>query len=131
MYQLDRENLDERQEQAILLLVEGKTMNEVAAEVGVNRTTIYRWKTGDALFIAELNRLKQSLWEAGESLVLAARAEAIMTAVALLAHEDVGVRLRAIDAILRLKVSPTRGSTTLRDAQYDVERNQRANGEVR
>jgi transposase-like protein len=65
MYKLEKENLHERQERAILLLVEGKTMSETAEDVGVNRSTIYRWKTEDALFMAEMNRLKESLWEAG------------------------------------------------------------------
>ena len=124
MYQLDEEKLNERQEQAIFLLVEGKTTTEVAAAVGVDRSTVYRWKTGNALFIAELNRLKHSLWEAGENQLLAARTAALSAAMELLEHEDTRVRLKAIDMILRMKVPPARGPTSIQRAKERVEINQ-------
>jgi transposase len=124
MYQLDEEKLNERQEKAVLLLAEGKTSAEVAAEVGVDRTTIYRWKTGNARFIAELNRLRRSLWEAGENQLLSARTAALAAAMELLDHEDAKVRLRAIDTILRMKVPPANGPTSVRRAKDRVEINQ-------
>jgi transposase len=113
MYNLDdeelNEQLDERMERAIFLLLEGKTISEVATELGASRTTIYRWKKNDELFKEELNRLKRSAWEAGESKLIAARTAAIDTAIELLAHEDARIKLKAVDMILRFDASPTLG----------------------
>ena len=94
---------------AIFLLLEGKTISEVASELGASRTTIYRWKNNDRQFIEELNRLKQSACEAGKSKLIAARTAAIDTAIELLAHEDTRIQLRAIDTILRFDATPTMG----------------------
>jgi len=102
-------------------LMEGKTTTKAAAEVGVDRSTVYRWKMGNALFIAELNRLSGSLWEVGENQLLAARTAALEAAMALLAHEDAKVRLRAIDLILRMNVTPARGPRTIEEAQERID----------
>ena len=32
--------------------------------MGVDRSTVWRWRTGDAVFIAELNSRRQELWSA-------------------------------------------------------------------
>lgn len=66
-----------------MLLAEGKNYNEVAKEVGVNRSTIYRWKTENALFMVEHNRLRDNLWVASEARLLKARTAAIEEAMAL------------------------------------------------
>jgi transposase-like protein len=106
MYKLEEE-LDERKQRAILLLLEGRTISEIAEEMGVSRMTLYRWKNNDQLFQEELRRLKQSAWEAGESKLIAARAEAIEATIELLAHEDARIRLKAIDTILRFDIRRT------------------------
>ncbi len=111
MYDLDEDVLDERKERAIFLLMEGKTISEVATELGASRTTIYRWKNDDALFKKELNRLKWSAWEAGESKLIAARTAAIDAAIELLEHEDARIKLKAIETILGFNVSRTMGGS--------------------
>ena len=116
MYDLDEEKLDERQERAIFLLMEGKTISEVAAELGISRTTIYRWKKNDALFRKELDRLKWSAWEAGESKLISARTAAIDAAIELLEHEDARIKLKAIDTILRFDVGWTVGGSPILSA---------------
>lgn len=113
MYDLDDDVLDERKERAIFLLLEGKTMNEAASELGVNRSTVYRWKKNDALFKKELNRLKRSAWEAGESKLISARTAAIDAAIELLEHEDARIKLKAIDTILRFDVRWTMGGSPI------------------
>ena len=40
----DLEKLTDKQKQAIKLLLSGKTNEEVAKELGINITTMYRWK---------------------------------------------------------------------------------------
>lgn len=57
--------LSVKQEQAIELLVEGKTVTEVAEEVGVTRQTVSEWKNHDPVFVAEFNRRRSEMWEGG------------------------------------------------------------------
>jgi len=55
--------LDSRQLRAVDLLAAGRTNTEVAAEIGVDRTTVWRWGT-DPFFRAELARRRHELWNA-------------------------------------------------------------------
>ncbi|NSW83138.1 MAG: helix-turn-helix domain-containing protein [Syntrophothermus sp.] len=50
------------QENAIDLLLQGKSDREVAEAVGVSRQTVTEWRNRDALFVAELNRRRQEVW---------------------------------------------------------------------
>lgn len=125
MYDLDDGKLNEKQERAIVLLAEGKNYNEVAKEVGVNRSTIYRWKTENALFMVEHNRLRDNLWVASEARLLKARTAAIEEAMALLEHEDPRVRLRAVEILLRREATRITGSMSMRSAMHQVQVNQR------
>jgi len=50
------------QENAIELLVAGKTDRETADAVGVHRVTVTKWRHYDPLFQAELNRSRHDLW---------------------------------------------------------------------
>lgn len=50
------------QENAIDLLLQGKSDREVAEAVGVSRQTVTEWRNRNALFAAELNRRRQEVW---------------------------------------------------------------------
>jgi len=50
------------QENAIDLLLQGKSDREVAEAVGVSRQTVTEWRNRNALFVAELNRRRQEVW---------------------------------------------------------------------
>ena len=52
------------QQNAIDLLVTGKSDQETAGAVGVNRVTVTKWRLYDVWFQAELNRRRQDLWGA-------------------------------------------------------------------
>ena len=54
--------LTEQQNNAINLLLEGKTKSAVAKEIGVSRTTLYKWLE-DKEFIAEQHRRGQKMCE--------------------------------------------------------------------
>jgi len=63
------QKLSDAQRKAIALLVEGKRDAEVAAEVGVCRLTIIRWRLHNPAFQAALNQKRRQLWdEAGDRL---------------------------------------------------------------
>ena len=53
------------QEQALLLLASGETVTRTAEAVGVSRQTVSEWVNGDADFIAQLNRIRQEVLDAG------------------------------------------------------------------
>ena len=55
------------QQNAIDLLLQGKSDRATAEVVGVSRQTVWEWRNHDPLFIAELNRQRHELWsEANE-----------------------------------------------------------------
>lgn len=57
------------QQNAIDLLIQGKSDKATAEAVGVSRQTVWEWRNRDPLFIAELNRQRSELWsEARERL---------------------------------------------------------------
>jgi hypothetical protein len=51
-----------KQENAIDLLVTGKTDGQVAEAVGLHRVTVTKWRLYDPWFQAELNRRRLDLW---------------------------------------------------------------------
>ena len=50
------------QQNAIDLLLQGKSDRAVAEVVDVSRQTVWEWRNHDPLFIAELNRQRSELW---------------------------------------------------------------------
>ena len=58
-------NLTATQEKALLLLASGETVTATAEAVGVSRQTVSEWVNGDADFIAQLNRIRQEVLDAG------------------------------------------------------------------
>ena len=56
--------LNQKQLNAIELLLQGKNDGEVAEEVSVARQTINEWKNHNSGFIAEINLRRHSMWAA-------------------------------------------------------------------
>lgn len=52
------------QQNAIDLLITGKSDGETAKLVGVARQTVWNWRNNDILFYTELNKRRQDLWSA-------------------------------------------------------------------
>ena len=55
--------MNQKQLNAIELLLQGRTDGEVADAVGVSRQTVNEWKNHDPNFIAEINLCRKILWE--------------------------------------------------------------------
>ena len=51
-----------QQRNAIDLLIQGKSDQETADAVGVNRVTVTKWRNYDPWFQAELNQRRQDVW---------------------------------------------------------------------
>ena len=54
--------LNDKQLNAIHLLVSGLTDTEVAEQIGVSRQTVNQWKNQDDDFIYELNKQRSEIW---------------------------------------------------------------------
>jgi len=60
----NKTQLNDKQLQAIDLILIGNTDGQVAKYVGVNRSTVNQWKNHNPYFKAELNRRRKEIWEA-------------------------------------------------------------------
>ena len=60
----NKTQLNDKQLQAIDLILIGNTDDQVAKYVGVNRSTVNQWKNHNIYFQAELNRRRKEIWEA-------------------------------------------------------------------
>ena len=95
--------LNAKQTKAILLLIEGKTPEEVARVLGIHSKTLYRWLEKDIDFRKALQEAKESIFnEALENLKSLSR-EAVNTLRDLLTsrHKDTA-RLGSAKTILEL-----------------------------
>ena len=57
------DELTDRQLAALALLATGKSVQNVADELGVHRQTLWRWRAHDERFRAELHRRQREMWE--------------------------------------------------------------------
>lgn len=94
-----------KQARAAELLVEGRTDSEVAAELEMDRTTIWRWRSIHPAFRAELARLRASVWEASEDRLRRMRVKALETLDRALDGDGRGA-VRAAMALLRVAPPP-------------------------
>ena len=97
----NRTKLKSKQSSAIDLLASGKTVSQVAAEIGVTRQTIYNWQAKDGDFQDEfgqkLAELKQSQSQRTAEIV----EKAFAAIASLLDSEDEKVRLKAATEVLK------------------------------
>jgi hypothetical protein len=87
------------QENAIDLLILGRSDREVAATVGVDRTTVWSWRAHHPLFGAELNRRRLDLFRAAQHRLLALVAKAIDNVEAAVAAGDVKASVELLKAV--------------------------------
>ena len=103
-YQLTAQQLT-----ALDLLLSGRTVTDTAAELSIARETVSRWRNTDAGFQAAYNAAAQSLWDAGQQLLLDARARAIAKLADLVDHADPAIALKAAAALARVDIPRPRG----------------------
>lgn len=94
--------LPEKQRRAVDLLVRGESVTKVAKAIGVDRGTLYRWRSTDPNFIAALNQWRGQLQSETRDRVLALSAKAV---------ESVSVSIDG-DARLGLRVLEKMGCLT-------------------
>jgi hypothetical protein len=120
-----RNELTQRQHAAVELLLQGMSDEQAARQLGVDRTTIFRWRKTVA-FQRELDRRRRRLWDqsAGQLQALVGPALAILQKQ--LASDDPKIALRAAAVLLRF-ATPSRLAPA---ADPDPERERRRQREA-
>ncbi len=75
----DKRRLSEKQYQAIDLILQGLTDEEVALRVGVTRQTVNKWKNKNPAFIAELNQRRKEVHDAAKDKLIRLASKAVDT----------------------------------------------------
>lgn len=70
-------DLSVEQQNAIPLVLSGKSDREIAEAVGVARETVTRWRNSDPLFISSVNYERRVLWDFGRDKVLTLQRKAL------------------------------------------------------
>lgn len=98
------EEMNEKEEIALTLLLQGHKDSEVAEQLGISRMTIYRWKKNDTQFIKELEERRSHLRQQAEDDLLELTESAVNAIRDALNEGDPKIRLQAaklVFAILR------------------------------
>jgi hypothetical protein len=93
---------DNKEERALMLMLQGRKDTEVAEELGVSRMTIYRWKKYDGRFMKELEDRRALLREQAEDNLLELSESAVETIKDALKDNDMKIRLQAAKLVLGL-----------------------------
>lgn len=75
----DTRRLSEKQYQAIDLILQGLTDEEVASRVGVARQTVNKWKNKNTEFIVELTKRRKEIHDAAKDKLIRLASKAIDT----------------------------------------------------
>jgi DNA-binding CsgD family transcriptional regulator len=95
------EGLSIEQQNAIDLLIQGKSDREVGEACGVARQTVTSWRNNHAEFVAELNRRRLDVWAAQTDRLRALVSSAVDVLELDLTSEDARLRQAAAVHILR------------------------------
>ena len=99
-------DLTPQQFAAVPMLVAGSTDAEAGESLGIDRTTVFRWRTFSPLFQAEVNRQRAEQARLMADKLRAAAFQALDTILELAKTGDNATRLKAAVAILDRCASP-------------------------
>ena len=122
--------LNIEQENAIDLLIQGKSDREVAEAIGVARQTVNQWRNHDAVFVAELNATRHEIWGSQTERLRSLVKKAVDILESSLDAEDLRLRQSAAVHILKavglygVDLKPT-GATNAEALKEDWERAER------
>jgi hypothetical protein len=111
--------LPAQQQQALAALLTGATVSSAAVTAGVARSTLNRWLTDDAQFIAEYNSARREMADAvGQALrLLSGEAVRVLEKVLTNTRTPVALKVRAAVEVLKMTAAPPEGPTDPQDAR--------------
>jgi len=98
----NKNHLSQNKFNAIEFLLSGDSDSEIAEKINVSRQTVNDWKNHDAEFIAEVNRRRQSIWEASKMKTINLYIAALESLQTLLESENENIRFKAASEVARL-----------------------------
>ncbi len=114
------EPLTPPQQQALALLASGQRIEEISRSLGINRSTLWRWRQ-EPQFIAEWNQLLHEIKEVQERVLLELQQRAMGALEDCLNSRNEMVKLRAsltiLDKIEGLRVGSTEATQISRNQQ--------------
>jgi DNA-binding CsgD family transcriptional regulator len=96
------DRLDDKQERALQMIILGEQDVEIAATLGINRKTIYRWRKYDMQFMRALNERQALMREMAQNGLLELTEGALEAVREALKDKDNRVRLQAARLVLDL-----------------------------
>jgi transposase-like protein len=96
------EKMDEKQERALQMIILGEEDIEIAATLGINRKTIYRWRKYDVQFMRALDERQALMRELAQNGLLELTEGALEAVREALKDKDNRVRLQAARLVLDL-----------------------------
>lgn len=106
--------LTPRQERAALLLTSGRSVQEIADELGLHRSTLWAWRRLET-FQAHLNALKAALRLSAEEGLLALQEEALAALRRVMSGGNDGAALKAATYVLAAARETRVGSAEARE----------------
>lgn len=110
-YKTLRRGLSVEQQNAIDLLVTGKTDQDCAEAVGVHRTSVSRWRLYDPAFQAALNARRQEVWGASADKLRSLVPKALDTLATAMEGGNVLAAVTIVKAAALDKLPPPAGPT--------------------
>jgi len=93
-------DLEGKQERALAMIIQGEKDVKIAAALGINRTTIYRWRKCDTEFMKALDERQTLMREAATNGLLELTEAALEAVKDSLKDKDNRVRLQAARMVL-------------------------------
>ncbi|MBM3136767.1 MAG: helix-turn-helix domain-containing protein [Chloroflexi bacterium] len=93
-------NLDGKQEKALEMILQGEKDVAIAERLGINRTTIYRWRKHDSEFMEALDERQTLMREAARQGLMDLMDTALETVKEALSNGDSRTRLQAARMVL-------------------------------
>jgi transposase-like protein len=112
--------LSPQQETAVDLLSVGKSITEVAKEVGVSRQTISQWRNGHAGFQAAFNQRRHELWEAVSERLRTLLPAALDVVERAIANGDLKAALSVLKAVGLHDLAPPDGPIHPQDVESKI-----------
>ena len=104
-------DLSIEQRNAIDLLIQGQTDEQVAEAVGVTRQTVCQWRNNNSEFIAELNTRRKEVWSSQDDRIRHLQNAALEVMEDALNSEDENLRLKAAIQISRGRFTDKTGGS--------------------
>lgn len=117
------DDLDEKQERALEMIILGEKDVEIATALGINRTTIYRWRKYDVQFMRALDERQALMREMAQNGLLELMDTALETVKEALSNGDTRTRLQAARMVLdmlNVKKQEERKEPSVIDLLYEA-----------